>query len=503
MEGELPYKDFFTNYAPGQFYTVALLFDIFGDNLITARLYDIICRLIIIFLVYLLAKRLFKTSLALVAAISSTLLLTVDPFYTHAVFPSLVFCMLALLCLMQYLNKGQKGMLFLSGILAGMAATIRHDFGGYVVIASSITILMYVLLSRKQGASISNILGIERTVLLYCAGVLLVAMPFYGYFIYEAGFDAMWEQLIVFPATSMQAFRHYPYFSSLKPTIYEIHDAPILGIEMLRNVIRLIYYSLLLVFPLILYAVALIFIIRSFIKESGFYISRNYEVTALFIFGILLMLQAFSRPDFMHRLPTSLIAFVLLAYILSSAYKGLPSRGSQAKAVWIMVTFLVIYFSYPVLKTINNVKKYSPLISHSELKKTGGVFISKDQEQAVNYIVNHTKKHEPIYVGNSRHDLICGNDIGFYYLADRPSATFYHQLEPSYATTVPVQRQIISELISKKVTWIVLAEQPNYNEDNLSSVSSGVHILDDWINDNYKQQASSGRYKIYKKMRTS
>jgi hypothetical protein len=411
MGGEYPYKDYFSNYAPGQFYIIALLFSIFGDNLITARLYDIACRLMIIVLVYVVATKILKKSLALTAAISALLLLSKPYFYTYAVFASLVFCLLAILCLMQYLDKEQKRVLFLSGIFAGMAATIRQDIGGYVAIASCIAISIYAFIPRNQEDSTNSISRVGRAIGLFCAGVMLVALPIYGYFIYEAGFDAMWDQLIAFPAVNMREFRHYPYYSSLRSTIDRIPDMRVLDIQTVRMVIR---DSLYLVFPLILYPVACVYVIRSFMKVGGVYLKRNYGAVALTIFGILLILQAYNRPDYIHLLPTSLIAFLLLAYVLSFVCENTAALKGRIAAAWMMIPFVMIYFYSPVKTTMEYVGKYVPLISHSELNKAAGVYISQDQEQAVKFIATHTEKQEPIYVGNSRHDLISVNDIGFY-----------------------------------------------------------------------------------------
>jgi hypothetical protein len=401
---------------------------------------------------------------------------------------------------MQYLSKEQKSMIFLSGIFTGMAATIRHDFGTYVAIALSITILMRALFLKNREERKNSHLGRLRTVVLYYAGALLVAMPFYEYFVYSAGFHEMWEQMIVFPAMLMPAVRHYPYFSSLKPSIDNISLTSIFKIQILRHVVR---DSLFLVFPLIVYSVGLIRIIRSFMKTGGFYINKNYEVTLLIIFGVLLMLQAFNRPDRIHFLPTSLITFIIFGYILSSISDDSRGLRTHIATALIMVTFVFIYFYSPLKTTMEYAKNYRPWIRYSELVKAAGVFVPKDQEQAVNFIANHSETREPIYVSNSRHDLIFINDIGFYYLADRPCASFYHLVDPAMATPSPVQQRIINDLASKNVTWIVLVEMPISKEDNLSSVPSGVRVLDDWIKVNYKKEALFGRYEIYKKIRSA
>ena len=40
MDGDVPYKDFWTIYPPGQYYVIAAIFKTFGTNLLVARIYD-------------------------------------------------------------------------------------------------------------------------------------------------------------------------------------------------------------------------------------------------------------------------------------------------------------------------------------------------------------------------------------------------------------------------------------------------------------------------------
>jgi uncharacterized membrane protein len=45
LHGELPYRDFWTMYSPGQYYILSILFRLIGRSLLTERLFDSNSRL--------------------------------------------------------------------------------------------------------------------------------------------------------------------------------------------------------------------------------------------------------------------------------------------------------------------------------------------------------------------------------------------------------------------------------------------------------------------------
>ncbi|MGC9064508.1 MAG: hypothetical protein ACP5JL_07525 [bacterium] len=57
FNGEIPYRDFWTMYAPGQFYMVALLYRLFGIGLFPVRVYSAVINFLIAVLAYLIVRR--------------------------------------------------------------------------------------------------------------------------------------------------------------------------------------------------------------------------------------------------------------------------------------------------------------------------------------------------------------------------------------------------------------------------------------------------------------
>src|ERR1022692_3318241 len=56
LHGQLPYRDFNTGYPPGQFYTIAGVFSVFGTTLLAERVWDTVWRLAIVALAIVLAR---------------------------------------------------------------------------------------------------------------------------------------------------------------------------------------------------------------------------------------------------------------------------------------------------------------------------------------------------------------------------------------------------------------------------------------------------------------
>src|SRR5260370_34153395 len=72
LRGEVPYRDFFSFYTPGSFYLVALVFRIFGDSLVAARLSLAVAGTVCSLVTYLLARRVCPRGIALFAAAPTT-----------------------------------------------------------------------------------------------------------------------------------------------------------------------------------------------------------------------------------------------------------------------------------------------------------------------------------------------------------------------------------------------------------------------------------------------
>jgi hypothetical protein len=98
----------------------------------------------------------------------------------------------------------------------------------------------------------------------------------------------------------------------------------------------------------------------------------------------------------------------------------------------------------------------------------------------------------------NRHDRIFENPVGLYFAAGRPPATHWHQFDPGMQTRADIQSAIIGELERKRVRLVVRdATYEDFSEPNGSAVSSGVFLLDRYLDAHYRPVAASGPVSVW------
>lgn len=356
----------------------------------------------------------------------------------------------------------------------------RWDVGLYVSASIFATISLFYALHISQKAEPTAKITFKLSQIIILAGTaLIIILISYGYVGFKSGFENLWEQVVIFPSTTLRNIRSLPY-PALLPSKSE-----------LLNWLR--FY-----FPLFIYGTAFALYCYNILKKGVIFNTQNFGSIVTAILGLLLFTQAISRYDYIHVIPTSLVAIITAFSLLSQ--KAFSSANLIIKSARIvMLTFLIVlYIVLPSIMLLNSYTAFSPLKCYSQVEKANCIYLEKDQEQAVEYIREHTVGSDYIFVGNQQHDRIFINDIGFYFLSARQSPSKYSELYPGVATTLPIQQSIIQDIQSHNVEWIVLVNIPESTEPNGSADSSGVTILDDFIQSNYLQVKEFGNYQIWK-----
>ncbi len=500
LRGDLPYRDFWTIYPPGQSYVLAAVFALFGHTMKAARVYDTLVRLLIVVGVYMVSQRVAGVPVALIAAALVTLWLGTVMFYAYAVFPALALALFALLGLIEYLRTGRLHRLAFSGALTGVTALFRIDIALYLGI--SVVLALSLSVHRSAGARCRSVLQ-PFAWFVGCAAA--VAWPFYMYLLVAAGAERVWQALVLFPATTFRAVRHLPY-PQLLPNFVLFSRSP-------REYARWGQFYL----PLLIAVISALSLGMSRIRRRNAGWAANAEVSpdravvdhrpidgvAITVWGVLLFAQALSRYDWIHALPAGIGALLTLSFLIG----WLPWRNWRrwsptafAAAVALMAVsgvFLSVYIPQPI-ENLKAILQYaSPFRCHSTLERSGCAVLNPNQAQAIAFIRAQTAPDEPIFVGNRRHDLLFVNDVAFYFLAGRPCATAYHELHPGVANTLSVQQTIADDIARHGVRWIVLVEWPPSTEPNGSAVSSEVTYLDNWIRAHYRPVTGWGEYMVW------
>ncbi len=204
LRGDIPYKDFWAVYPPGQFYTLALIFKIFGTSLLVSRIYDTLVRLIIACSLWVIAKKITDEKFATLSFIVSVILLSSSVNYSYAVFPSLALSLLAVLSYIEYVDTARHRWQILSGMLIGLASLFRWDIGLYAGICIIGTILLVNLFKTKYEGNLKlSTLSRAHEFIPLIGGSLIVALPVYGYISFISGIHELWNQVIWFPTAQL------------------------------------------------------------------------------------------------------------------------------------------------------------------------------------------------------------------------------------------------------------------------------------------------------------
>ncbi|RYG63284.1 hypothetical protein EON77_21125 [bacterium] len=105
---------------------------------------------------------------------------------------------------------------------------------------------------------------------------------------------------------------------------------------------------------------------------------------------------------------------------------------------------------------------------------------------------------EPTFIGLRYHDRIFINAVALYYTADRLPATHWHQFDPGQQTREDVQQAVIADLERSGVRYIVRdASYEEVREPNESQYSSGVHVLDEYLDSHFKPVMGAGPVEVW------
>jgi hypothetical protein len=485
LRGEAPYKDFWAIYPPGQFYAIAASFKLFGENLAASRTYDTLGRFLTVVAVFLIARRVTHSWLAYVAAGVTAVFLAAATFYSYAVFPALCLGYWAIFAWLAGAGAGSTSRRWLagSGVLLGLAALVRWDIGAYAAVAIGVGRLIQFSL---QGRFPRSLLEALKKLLWIAVPALIVAGLGYTAVILRSGLGVVFDQVFSFPALRLHDLRWVSY-------------PPLSGPDFRGRDEWLRFYL-----PILTFAVGgLLFLWRGVTsaqaRQSAAKDGAAPAALALVIFGALCFNQALSRYDLIHVTPAS-IAALLVAFAVAGQAKGFfQARWVLIVGAALSIVLTWLYF-FPSAKTLREyTANWEPWRCHSEIAKAACVALDPNQAQAVEYIQANTRPGTPLYAGNTVHDKIFANDAGFYFLADRPPATRYHELHPGVVTSQPVQAEMTASLEHNQPPYIVEYAMWESDEPNASAKSFGVHVLDEYIAAHYTLVNQYGPYVILKK----
>ncbi len=292
--GEVPYKDFWWFYPPGQPYLLAVLWKLFGPSLLTWRILRVLVNAAVALLAYVLARRMAPRPLALVAWLASIVVLAA-PTGPH---PYPVAMAFALGCLLLFDRNPA-----LAGVLTGLTGFWRIEFAAYLGLA---VLVGYALRPGDHRA---------RDALRFVGAALGMAFVLYAPVVFAAGLGDSWDLLIRYPIEDFSKYQSLP-FPLHYPGGYD-WSGPRAAVNTVSALLNY-YQPLVLVIGL---GAAILTLALRFRRE------RWRQVT-LAVFAVGMFHYLVTRPDPFHTSPLAVMLSVLGVWLVADSLAA-PSRTGR------------------------------------------------------------------------------------------------------------------------------------------------------------------------------
>jgi hypothetical protein len=520
-QGQVPYRDFWWYYPPGQPYLLGGLWSLFGPSLMTWRVIRVLTDATVAVLAFSLARReaTLRTSLFAWGGAAFAMAQLPQP---H---PFPIALALALSSLLLFERRP-----VLAGIAAGVCAFWRLEFAGYLVLG----ILLAYAVRPAPGTERTRAAG------RFAVSALLSGAALFAPVVVAAGFSKAWDLMVRYPVVDFGRYQSLPF-----PIDYDgpLNTGSVGGFfsDSFENLLQF-YLPLALVIGLAASLLALLLRAR---RDDWAWIA-----TVVFALGMTHYLIV--RPDEFHTAPLAVVVSVLGAWAISSASIQVPIRrrrkvraampfprgaggphpgpvkpseplmerregrpprltpfvaasGTRPRRALALLPALIagVALAYVIVEGAD--RKLLALNDDAaplHLSVADGVQANPRSvgplERAVRLVDTRVPPGRPIYVTTRRSDLVTSGDPLFYALALRNNPTRYDIAAPGVVTSAPVQQEIVGVLDRTRTPIVVRYDSPATTapEPNRAGRSTGVTVLDAYLARAYRPLARFGYYVI-------
>jgi hypothetical protein len=471
--GHVPYRDFYTNYGPGIFLTIAALWKVTGVSALAARGLGCLLHVAVAALSGLLAGRATDRRFSTLAAGLVAAWLSCLPPSPLAWLAALAAALLMAWILSLALEAPSRPRWFAAGAALATVSWYRPDLAVYLVLALAVVGAG----ARLVGAALPSGPGGGKTAAAaVTVGALAAALPAWGPILWLSGAqpvrDVLLEQLRIRPARVLPlppllAPVWTPEASSHLPAaLVDVHSGAVV---------------LALAGPVLaLAAVAAATRLGRVSRPSA---------TLLAALALAVLPQLLGRSDREHAVQAVAPAVAVFAAAAHAIARTRPAAG-------LVASVLVAGVFFPA-------RDLRPLVSRGsdgstrDFPQYGGLPEKDPAVLAVARLLRDaTAPEEPVFVGLADHRRTVLNHLLVYFAAFRRGGTRYLQFDPNLTTREDVQAEIVRDLESRRVRWVVLW---NEGEDRLEPNESsrpGSDLLDRYLRSRFTPRTRLGAFEV-------
>lgn len=523
LRGGIPYRDVYLQHGLFyNFYRPLLASKLFGTSLASDRLLGAIIDPLGHVGFYLFSLQIFRSKL------SAFLLLWImssgvsEEFvywsasrrmvYTPGRLAPAYFC----LAVMMYYVNGRYNfsnnikLPILAGILACVAMFNSLEIGLYVTASCALFLILFITYPQSSPSKFTRIVPLVS----FIVGVLIVFIPISIYLAKHSAFDDMITNSYI--QIRYQGTIWGLRFPPLYPEIAKIKSIETAKAFIISGTFK--WYL-----PILIYLITATYLAYQIMRFRLWKVQSNIKLLLLLISGVIFFRTMLGRSDSTHLYGMA-FAWMIGMFLIESlfmkiwrelktdfslsvtwhSHRAIPTSSHPISVIVLRAIVIIVLFWYAisVYNPVDTARNLSAILSgygqvpryvDAPLDRIGKIVIPKEQadqiKAVVDYIQRNTSPDETIF------DF--SNQAGYYFFANRPSATRYHLV--CYASIDSLQMEVIEGLEKHKTKLIIFS-----NSSWMDSID-GVPNLDrhkliaQYIKENYTESAKIGTTVFYKR----
>ncbi|HTV07741.1 MAG TPA: glycosyltransferase family 39 protein [Candidatus Aquilonibacter sp.] len=504
MHGQVIHRDFYYIYGPAPLYLLAGVFKLFGSSVLAERLVTLIANAGLITSLYALERRLCGRMTAAVATCICAIWMIGVGIEQVLQVPLFALTMLWSTWLVLPVFQGdlRRRRAVAAGLLAGFGTLCRYDYGAGLI-ACHIVLLLLAVWWRTSGAR-RSVAATASTLGSYLLGAAILLVPAAIAYLAVAPLHDLLYDIVIYTAKYYRIARELPF-----PTIHA------------GSMDEFIAYVLPPALGLCAYLAAFFMLGRRRSEEKQAIPDWVGFTLAFTLIATLMYLKAVVRIG-AGSLYLSTVPCVLVTLVLWSRRKRFSPGYRAGLAVMLLLLLVEGVFAVLNQKVLQQRQRASTLAWIVSPRKEAPLppltgwckdpnpitrgfcyIVEDDRIRAIEFLETQTHPGDTIYVGPPRHDRIFANDNVTYFATQRLPATRWSHFDPFLQNRADIQREMIADLERNRPPYIALDSTfVGSHEPNGSSVSTGVHLLDDYIAANYQPVKKFGVITILERRST-
>lgn len=482
LRGQLPYRDFYSNYPPGIFVLLAGSFTLFGASVSVERGLGLVLHLAIATMAGRVGGRALGERFSLIVC-------------------GLVACWLSLLGMSAYAWLAGLALALSTCEVWAWARQLERSWG-YVLAGVSLGVTSWFRhdLFLYFSAVVAGLAGAWLALRLWRGqrgGFFSRGSPLHGLFHVAGGalgtVALLW--IPVFAVAGLRTVAHDLYFDQVGRTMPArvLPIPPLVALGTPRwSPISLPAFAYL-PFPssVVLTLLGPALALGALLWPRGAGLKERTHLIGPAALSIAVLPQMLGRTDIAHAV------FAVTPALIASAVwliGGRERRWNAARAWGLaLLGAAALYLPLHDELSVDEPQKAQPY--RKDMPRAGRTVVSASRARAVAFVRKHTGPDDPIFVGLTDHRWTRKNDMDLYFLSDRVGATRYMQFDPNLANHEDIQRLMIADLERTRPKVAILAPAKKSSEPN-ESRNAGSTLLDDYLRTHYREKGRAGSLQL-------